>query len=189
MKLKFKFTTYLSLGIVASFLFMAFSYSGNLDNGWLDTEESAKAKLWDGYKSWYKITNTKPNTGDPTGFLDGKHMGTKAFREVYINSVGEATHKGSAPYKYPAGTVVVKEQYKNEKKYNKGKIGGLTIMVKLEEGASPETGDWGYILPSLFGAKMSTGTGKTAKFCGNCHLFAAGNDYLFMNGDFVRSHP
>lgn len=176
------------MGIFSVVFLMAFS-TDSRNAGWFSSSSVEKPKdLYKDYKSWYQITK-EPNTGDPTGFLGGMHRGENAYREIYINSVGESEHKSSAPYNYPEGTVVVKEQYKNESKWEKGSGAGLTVMVKLAQGESPETGDWGYIMPNFlsFGnPKISKGTGKTAKFCGNCHLYAAGNDYLFMNADFIK---
>lgn len=142
--------------------------------------------LWKDYRSWYKITKDAPNTGDPTGFLDGKHGGDKkAHREIYINEIGEATNKGSGTYKYPAGTVVVKETYSNEKKWKSAMMGQLTIMLKLEQSKSPQTDDWGYVM----GAKgeVSTGDSRWAKFCSKCHDYAASKDYVFINSDFLAS--
>lgn len=142
--------------------------------------------LWKDYRTWYKITKDAPNTGDPTGFLDGKHKGAKkAYREIYINKAGEATNTGSGTYKYPAGTVIVKEAYSSEKKWKEAGMGQLTIMVKLEAGKSPETGDWGYVM----GAKGSVqlGSQKWAKFCSKCHVYAASKDYVFINSDFLKT--
>ena len=56
---------------------------------------------WDGYRSWHHVTAGRPNTGDPTGFLDKKHKGTKAYREIYINSIGAPTNKGEGPFLIP----------------------------------------------------------------------------------------
>ncbi len=140
---------------------------------------------WDAYKSWNKITKDSPNTGDPTGFLEKRHNGVKAFREIYINSIGAAVQQGHAPYKYPEGTILVKETFKNKGAYDKGTKFILTIMIKQKEGTSPETGDWGFVMGAK--GKVSTGRSKWAKFCSNCHVYAASNDYVFMNADFIAS--
>ena len=142
--------------------------------------------LWKDYTSWYKVTGDTPNTGDPTGFLDSKHKGIKAIRVIYINDIGKEVNTGSVPYKYPERTVVVKESYKNQKAFDAKKTPELTIMVKLKAGVSPETGDWGFVMGG--NGETSTGTGKMAKFCGDCHVFAAGTDYLFINSDFLKNN-
>jgi len=139
------------------------------------------------YETWYKITKDAPNTGDPTGFLDGKHRGVTAYRDVYINKIGEAVNKGTAPYKYPVGTMIVKEEYKDEVAWRKQANPRIKLMVKLEQGKSPETGDWGYA-SKLNASKIATGTSSKAKFCTRCHIFvAAQGDYVFMNSDLLRS--
>jgi len=137
------------------------------------------------YKSWYRITKDAPNTGDPTGFLDGRHRGVRAYREVYVNEIGEAVNRGTAPYKYPEGSMIVKEEYKDEAAWKEGKKPKIKLMVKLKEGTSPETGDWGYA-SKLKAKKVATGTSGKAKFCTSCHVFVAGQgDYVFMNSDFL----
>lgn len=148
-------------------------------------ESSSLANPWDGYTSWYKITKDAPNTGDPTGFIEKRHDGKAAYREIYINDIGAAVNNGAGPYKYPEGTIVVKETYKNKKTWEKKGRNVLTIMIKQAEGTSPETGDWGYVMGA--GGKLSTGTSKWAKFCSGCHVYAAGKDYVFMNADFMKS--
>lgn len=141
----------------------------------------------DNYKNWYRITKDNPNTGDPTGFLGGKHKGIEAYREVYVNNVGEEVNKGTAPYKYPVGTVIVKEEFKNEAAWKLGKKPNIKLMVKLEAGASPETGDWGFS-SKLSVDKVAKGKSGKAKFCASCHVFvAAQGDYVFMNSDFLKT--
>jgi len=136
------------------------------------------AEDWNNYKEWYNVTK-KPNTGDPTGFLDGKHGGTDAFREIYINSLGESVNKGEEDFPYPEGTIVVKEAFKNRKRYEQQKKPEITIMIKLAEGASPETNDWEFVMGAK-GKKRGSGTSKLGKFCGGCHVNAAATDYTFM---------
>ncbi len=140
---------------------------------------------WEGYKSWYKITKT-PNTGDPTGFLDKKHRGTGAMRDIFINDTGKATNLGEADFPYPEGTVIVKEAFKNQKDYDAQKKPELTIMVKLASGTSPSTNDWMFYMGGdgkLSGTGMDT---KWGKFCGSCHINAIAGDYTFMNHTFKK---
>ncbi len=151
----------------------------------LTTENTTLGNPWDGYTNWYKITKDAPNTGDPTGFIEKRHNGQKAYREIYINDIGEAVNLGPAPYKYPEGTIVVKETYKNKGVWEKKGKKILTIMIKQAEGTSSETGDWGYIMGAK--GKLSTGTSKWAKFCSGCHVYAASKDYVFMSSDFMKT--
>jgi len=53
-------------------------------------------------------------------------------------------------------------------------------MVKMVSGASPETGDWEYVM-GADGKKRGSGTSNWGVFCGSCHLNAAATDYNFMN--------
>ncbi len=139
------------------------------------------------YRSWYRITEGNPNTGDPTGFLGGRHKGEKAYREIYINKVGEAINKGTAPYKYPEGTIIVKEEYKTESAWKAQNKPSIKLMVKLKADESPETGDWGFA-SKLNIDKLAKGKSGKAKFCAGCHVFvAAQGDYVFINSDFLAT--
>jgi len=140
---------------------------------------------WDNYRSWTKVTKDEPNTGDPTGFVEKRHSGKMGYREIYINSVGAAIRAGHAPYKYPEGTMLVKEAYKNKAAYEKGKKYIVTVMIKQKAGTSPATQDWGFVMGAK--GKVSIGTSHWAKFCNTCHVYAASNDYVFMNADFMAT--
>jgi hypothetical protein len=134
---------------------------------------------WANYKNWTKINN-KPITGDHTGFLAGLHRGAEGVREVYVNDAGIKASQGNAPYLYPVGTVVVKEQYKNLAALEAGKTPALTIMVKVSDTAENPANNWAW----------SRGYGKEAKiddgFCFGCHTIAQGNDFVFSNHDSLK---
>lgn len=170
---------------VAGFLFNSFTTKEKTNYTKTTLDEPAPKKLnplWEDYKSWYHITKGNPNTGDPTGFLDGKHKGEDAYREIYINKIGEPIHKKSGNNTYPAGTVVVKEQYKNKKKWESGKGVALTVMVKLEKGEAPEYNDWKYYMNNSSGNIIM----NWQKFCSSCHIYAQAKDFLFMNSDQMK---
>ncbi|PKP51660.1 MAG: hypothetical protein CVT95_00385 [Bacteroidetes bacterium HGW-Bacteroidetes-12] len=171
----------LTLVAVAGFLFNSFTSSEKVT---YTTYEYAGElnPLWKDYKSWFRVTHEAPNTGDPTGFLDGKHSGTKAFREIYINKKGEATQKMAGNNKYPAGTVVVKEAYKSKAAWEAKKSPVLTVMVKLENGKAPDTSDWEYYMGS---AKKNLFM-NFQKFCSGCHVYAQTKDFVFMNADQLK---
>jgi len=136
---------------------------------------------WEGYKSWTKITS-KPNTGDPTGFLSKKHGGVKAYRDIFVNSVGAEAYENQQ-FPLPEGTVVVKEAFKNEAAWKSQSKKELTVMVKLATGSNPDTGDWKWYMGASGSDKMS-GTGmdtKWGKFCGSCHAYGQQADYTFMS--------
>ena len=136
--------------------------SGNPDPRWAD------------YKNWTAI-NTTPITGDHTGFLGGLHEGAEGVRQVYVNNIGLETALGTAPYKYPVGTVVLKEQYSSQSAFDSGRSPSVTVMVKVSDDAANPTENWAW----------SRGYGREAKtddaFCSACHTIAAGNDYVFSN--------
>lgn len=164
---------------------LSFKSMSTIEYTAITIENNTVGNPWDGYTSWYKITKDAPNTGDPTGFIEKRHNGKKAFREIYINDIGKVVNLGPAPYKYPEGTIVVKESYKNKDVWEKKGKKVLTIMIKQAEGTSPETGDWGFVMGAK--GKLSTGTSKWAKFCSGCHVYAASKDYVFMSSDFMKT--
>lgn len=137
---------------------------------------AADPDSWADYKSWTAL-NKQPITGDHTGFLGNLHRGAEGVRMVYVNDIGLAASQGSAPYSYPIGTIIVKEQYKNMKRFTDGKKPGHTIMVKVSDDAANPAENWAW----------SRGLKKKAKtddaFCSACHTVAAGNDYVFSNAE------
>ena len=134
---------------------------------------------WADFKSWYKVTK-EPNTGDPTGFLDNKHRGEGAYRDVYVNSVGEAVMKGNGSFPYPEGTIIVKEAFKDKKAYDAQKKPELTIMVKQATGTAADTNDWMFVMGASGKAKGTGMNSKWGKFCGSCHVNAMAKDFTFM---------
>ena len=139
----------------------------------------AGPEAWANYKSWTKVTRT-PNTGDPTGFLDKKHGGVKAYRDVYVNEVGISAYQ-SQQFPLPEGTVIVKEAFKNKGAYDAQKNPELTIMVKLAEDSNPDTGNWQWFMGGD-GKKMGTGMDtKWGKFCASCHAYGQAADFTFMS--------
>lgn len=130
---------------------------------------------WADYKNWQKL-NATPITGDHTGFLGGLHEGAEGVREVYINDTGYAVANGSAPYDYPVGTVVAKEQYKNLAALEDGKSPGLTIMVKVSDDAENAANNW------IWSAGYGRSAGENS-FCSSCHTIAASSDYVFSNAE------
>ena len=178
MKIKLLF-----FAVILSIGFVSLSAFKSDTKDYKPVDKYTVGKPWDGYRSWTKITKDAPNTGDPTGFVEKRHSGKMGYREIYINDKGAATQAGHAPYKYPEGTIIVKEAFKNKAAYEKGSKYLVTIMIKQKAGSSPETGDWGYVMGKK--GKISTGTSKWAKFCNRCHIYAAPKDYVFMNADFM----
>ena len=136
---------------------------------------------WVDYKSWTKLTDGKVGTGDPTGFIGNVHKGPEGYREVYVNDIGKEALEGSAPYNFPAGTVVVKEQYKNEAAWQADKGGELTISLKMTGSDAPNKDNWVW-------AAGYTGTAEKNAFCSGCHSIATATDFVFTNGDFLAKN-
>lgn len=142
------------------------------------------ASAWADYLSWYKVT-PEPETGDPTGFLGSVHDGRDAYRQIYVNSLGQGVNQGAANLPYPEGTILVKESFNNETALAARRNPDLTLMIKLAAGQSPETGDWEYVMGAN-GARRGTGDSGLGAFCRDCHLFAAAHDYNFINSAFYE---
>lgn len=135
---------------------------------------------WADYKSWTKLTEEVEPTGDPTGFLGNVHMGREGYREVYVNDIGRDALLGSAPYNFPAGTVVVKEQYASKADWEADRKAAHTISVKVAAGDEVSRDNWIW-------SDSYKGTAGESAFCAGCHTIAAGSDYVFTTGDFIRN--
>ncbi|SFG38015.1 cytochrome P460 family protein [Neptunomonas qingdaonensis] len=146
------------------------NYSGNTDSRWAN------------FKNWTKITENRTSTGDPTGLVSGVHKGRDGYRDVYVNDTGLATIQGTAPYNYPAGTVIVKEQFDDLAAFKAQKPTDLTIMVKLRDSTSPDAKNWGWV--AGYNEKLE----ESNAFCSGCHSVAAQNDFVFTNEDFLKKH-
>ncbi len=107
-----------SLLIIAlvAFVYLTAFTNATFNNSDTDPRKSTQEigpEDWADYKSWFKITK-EPNTGDPTGFLDNKHRGEGAYRDVYVNSVGESLMRGNGSFPYPEGTIILKVAFKDK---------------------------------------------------------------------------
>lgn len=141
------------------------------------TEADAR---WADFKTWTKVTELEPSTGNPTGFLGGLHMGDEGYRDVYVNDIGKDTLLGSAPYNYPAGTVIVKEQFANRADWEAGRKPAHTISVKATASDNIVKENWIW-------ADSYKGTAGESAFCSGCHSIAAKDDYVFTHGDFLTT--
>lgn len=138
---------------------------------------------WADYKNWTHVTADEVSTGNPTKFLGGVHMGDEGYREVYVNDIAKETLMGSAPYNYPAGSVIVKEQYANKADWEAGRKAAHTVSVKVSASETSQKSDWMW-------ADSLKGTAGESEFCSACHSIAelrGQGDYVFTNGDFLRA--
>lgn len=138
---------------------------------------------WADYKNWTKVTADEVSTGNPTGFLGGVHQGDEGYRDVYVNDIAKETLYGSAPYNYPEGSVIVKEQYASKEDWEAGRGAAHTVSIKVSQSETSQKTDWMW-------ADSYKGAAKESEFCAGCHSIAelqAGGDYVFTNGDFLKS--
>jgi hypothetical protein len=146
------------------------SYDGNTDKRWAD------------FKKWTKITQGRTGTGDPTGLVAAVHKGTNGYRDVYVNNIALKTSQGSAPYSYPVGSVIVKEQFDDLAAFNSQQPTDLTIMVKLADNGSNDAKNWGWA--DAYNAELK----PENAFCSSCHTVVLKDDFVFTNEDFLQKH-
>ena len=135
---------------------------------------------WADYKTWTKITEGRVSTGDPTGFVGTVHAGPSGYRDIFVNEAALATNQGSAPYNYPAGSVLAKEQYKDKAAWQAQESPDLTIMVKIADSANPDISTWAF-------APGYTSKAEANAFCAGCHTIAKKDDFVFTNEDFFKT--
>ncbi|NIZ63191.1 recombinase [Sedimentitalea sp. CY04] len=82
----------------------------------------------------------------------------------------------------PVGSQLAKESIRINATKNAAEVGPLTLMTKLETGASPETGDW------LYGGIQPNGDPMRFQqaSCHDCHKIWEGQDYLGYPIEEVR---
>jgi hypothetical protein len=69
---------------------------------------------WADYKEFTKVTDGNVLTGSEGGPLGSVHEGPTGYRDIFVNNIALAIYQGAGPYKYPAGSVIVKEQSKTK---------------------------------------------------------------------------
>ena len=166
-----KRTFILSSGVVAASVLLAGCST-------LSSQFKGADARWADYKSWTKVTALAPSTGNPTGFLGGLHMGDEGYRDVYVNDIGKEALEGNAPYNFPAGTVLVKEQFASKADWESGRKPGHTISIKTSASDTLTKDNWIW-------ADSYKGTAGESAFCSGCHSIAAKDDYVFTHADFL----
>ncbi len=132
---------------------------------------------WADYKNWTRV-NENPSTGASPG-LGAVHLGPEGYRVVYVNDIGRDTILGDGPYEYPEGTVVVKEQYKNEAAYNSASGAAVTVSLKVGSGAGADTWQW---------ADSYTSSAGESAFCSGCHSIPFAKDFVFSNVEYLAAN-
>ncbi|MBL8659926.1 MAG: cytochrome P460 family protein [Rhodospirillales bacterium] len=99
----------------------------------------------------------------------------------YANFKAATAGYGQPGSVMPRGAVIVKDSF-TASEAGRFWPGALFIMEKLAHDASPETGDWRYVMimpdGSTFGDSRLDSPRMT--FCHDCHAERAGDDYLFF---------
>lgn len=134
---------------------------------------------WADFRSWTKVTDGE--TGDPTKFIGNVHRGPTGYRNVYVNAEGMDTINVSDARSFPVGTVIVKEQFKNESSWKSGKGGGATVALKVSGSVdeAPSADNWIW-------ADSLTGKAEANAFCSGCHTIALQHDYMFTGGGYGK---
>lgn len=136
------------------------------------------AKLGDetatNYRSW-AVTSTRPAVA-------GAH--SNRFLQTFANDIAAEQYLKfeEEGVKMPVGSILAKESFGISKKKLTGRVGPLFTMVKLEDGAASEYGDW------LYGGIQPNGKPLKIKqsFCHNCHTAWEDQDSLAYPLEEVR---
>ena len=138
------------------------------------------------YKSWTKITEGEPSTGDSQA-LGGVHMGAEGYRDVYVNDVGLAMLTSGGPYDFPEGTVIVKEQFENKADWEAGKRVAHTISLKVADNPGTSSADWNWAA----GYKGKAQENIEDPNCVACHTAAVAlnkSDYVFSVPAYLKAN-
>lgn len=136
-----------------------------------DGYDLSQMSLVNGYQSWTRY-NSAP-------YLSATHG--QRFVNNYANEAGAPYGSMKEGDKLPQGTVLAKDSVtvKDDGKFYPG---ALFIMEKLDAGVSPDTADWRYVVINPDGSLAGDTTGdgpELVKYCHDCHISMADNDYVF----------
>ena len=111
------------------------------------------------------------------GLIGNVHKGRDGYRDVYVNDIGKEALTGTAPYNFPAGSIVIKEQFANKAAWEAQKGGEVTVSLKVKDGTgSADNWEW---------AAGYTGKAGPSQFCAGCHTAAIASDFVFTHEDFL----
>ncbi|MGG7567640.1 cytochrome P460 family protein [Rhodovulum sp. DZ06] len=127
------------------------------------------------YRSW-----TAASTGPAAPGVHGAR-----FLMTWVNPVGAEAYLrfDEEGAKMPAGTVIAKESFTVDAS-GAAAPGPLFFMEKAAPGASPETGDWYYMMVSARGAPVAV---PVVQACHDCHSGFEDSDFLGYPAEEVRA--
>ncbi|NND89923.1 MAG: hypothetical protein HKN42_03605 [Granulosicoccus sp.] len=131
---------------------------------------------WADYRSWTRITEGRPTIGDPTGYIGERHFGSDGYKEVYVNDIGEEVLTSDGPYRFPIGTVLVKEQFVDKNAWLEQNDPVITVSVKVSDVEGRSNWKW---------ADSYTSVAKESVFCLGCHSHAYADDFVFTTERFL----
>lgn len=131
-------------------------------------------------------------TGTSLGNLSIAHDGKEISPDSSIRD--SYTNMSSAKEAIKPGTIFTKKVYERKKDGSKGKLLMIFAMIKREKGYDDKGGDWEYATLSfdkntdfkknpngIFPSVSDNITRGKILYCGQCHLYASGKDFVFSN--------
>lgn len=115
-------------------------------------------------------------SGKRRGQTDANEDGNKgSFGHVYANEKALSQIFSEKPI-YPAGSIIVRERFISTEGQGPNTV---IAMVKRENGFSPETGDWEFLV--FDGPSLGVQSRETVGSCATCHLGSKATDWVFRS--------
>lgn len=124
------------------------------------------------YQSW-----TRRNTAPYLSAIHGQR-----YLNNYTNGKGAAYGSLGEGQRYPPGMVIAKDSFTMP---GEGGAfpGALFVMEKLEEGKSPDTANWRYLVVNPDGSLAGDSLGDAPRqvdYCHACHKSMADRDHVYL---------
>ena len=119
-----------------------------------------------GYRDWLKL-NEEPIPPNPSG---DAHLGTK---NVYASLEADRAYGGLV---YPDGTIIVKEAKRPDTSFI-----GLVAVMRKEQGADPEHGDWIFVEWTRSSPNEPFQETAADAVCWSCHMNAGQTDWVWVH--------
>lgn len=151
-----------------------------------------KGELENYRKSWNRLTGFEYSGLHWNQFIVVySNLGADTYLNNYLEYLryyqyeDEDEDEVEAPnfHSYPAGTILLKENYSALKGSPKVPV-SITMMIKREKGYDTQGGNWEYVQFDQMGNIMLNGHSRDAsvnKACASCHINIAERDYIFSS--------